>query len=366
MTDRYIGIENELIMFYDGLMNSKGLSFQKRHFRSLKKKFKDVYKISPTAIRTDTGHGFYIDGDEIEILTPPIAINKGFSSRLTDMLVLGRNKVLESSPTHYFTGYSMHWNFSADSNTGCTDYFQPLSVPFYMFTLTPMSIGIAMRTCKLNEGRLELLGDSINNEEQINAAALLFGSYDIAKSSDCEKFMYPRSSLNIKGLCLPNGRHDSIKIDINHRQEEVSVQHYLEQFYKWLNPVVKQLGTKEEIDNLEAFIFQDKQLEFDKFKYYAHLMNHHVKGNRGIYKPFKLNKNLGTNLQPGKDRDVPLEGRLLGKLFTGAPNLIHPLSNWGELRFNGGGVVRGVKEIYEYAGGLFSPSLKIGDSITID
>ena len=108
--DKYIGIENELTSFE----NNKIEGFNSKDFNNLLKD--EYFKISDTSIRSNTGNGYYIDGSEIEIITPPIALNKGFSTRLTNALIIGRNYVIENTPDMSHTGYSMHWNLSHDNN----------------------------------------------------------------------------------------------------------------------------------------------------------------------------------------------------------------------------------------------------------
>ncbi|MDO8516813.1 MAG: hypothetical protein Q7S33_01690 [Nanoarchaeota archaeon] len=309
MENKYIGIENELKSFEVDQVRS--INFGKFMNDS-------DYKKSASSIRTTTGNGFYIDGQELEILTPPILINKGFATRLTDSLMIGRDRVVKSIPELKHTGYSMHWNLSLDRfmqtqenifSKEKNSFYNVISIPFHLFALTPLSVGLNMR---YKSPRIELLGDSINNEEQINALGLILGAYSYNSKNS---FNFPQiqneDDFHIgisKKLFLPNGRYSPIKLV--GMDKEIQAQQYLEMFYKWIEPFVSALGTKKEVQNLEDFIEGRKQLEFDKFKYYSYLLDLNKK-KEGAYLP---SKELHTSLEQTRERKVPLEGRLLGEI----------------------------------------------------
>ena len=333
--ERYIGIENELISFRDG----RRVAFISDDLMCVRREFEKYYNISDNSIRTDTGHGFYVDGCEIEILTPPVAINKGFASRLTDLLMIGRNKVLETTPDLAHTGYSMHWNFSRDARSIPSNYFfRGICVPFSLFGLTPLSVGSNLRE---KEGRYEVLGDSINNEEQIKAAALLFGAYYMqARDTGLPGCLVPKeqafSSDREYGYAYPDGRYDYVELESPLcGKRQVQVQQYMEAFHQFLKQCIDALGTEEEIKNLEDFIFDEKKLEFDKFKYFAHIKNQNKK-EAGIYLPLETNdtNNPGTILRKNPERMLPLEGRLLGDLLRKNRGKICEMA-WSHIKFWG-------------------------------
>ena len=342
MKNRYIGIENELISFE----KDNQISFSDE-FSKLKKVFNKYYEISSTSIRTDTGNGFYVDGSELEILTPPVAINKGFSTRLTDSLIIGRNKVLEATPKLKHTGYSMHWNVSNGVDAG--SFYKDIAIPFHLFGLTPLSTGLNLR--EKDRVRLELLGDSINNEDQINALALLLGSYSIA-SGQGNRFPWRVNELHMGEnkfkLLLPNGRYDFVSGNFGKNGEEIQAQQYLEAFYHWLQPTIEGLGTKKEIQNLKAFVQGDKKLEFDKFKYFAHVYDENKK-NKGVYLPLNLEEEA-TILKKVDKNNLPLEAKLLGEIVTKKNKSIENFG-WRSLQLNNQ-VIVGIKEIYKYAESL--------------
>ncbi|MBR9706220.1 hypothetical protein GOV14_04240 [Candidatus Pacearchaeota archaeon] len=333
MKKRYIGIENELMTFEKGELIDYPDDFDideprnlknNRYFRNLEKQFEHVYNISHTAIRTDTGHGFYIDDEEIEIVTPPIEINPGFASRLTDSLFIGRDKVLAANPQHEYTGYSMHWNLTKRSEDFCgmgNPYnllFQGVWIPFQFLGTTPISCGIASRQKQWH--RYELLCDSINNEDQINATALLLGSYMTALEKNA--FKLPFFAYNIPDITsskeMLNDRKDLFKAFTNvfpyRCTELVTGQKYFESFYRWLEPTIEELGSLKEVKNLKDFVYGEKPLEFDKFDYYNYIEEIGLKDD-GVYEPFKTSNPdfPGTVLQKSGKTKLPLENKLWGE-----------------------------------------------------
>ncbi len=349
MAERYIGVENELISF----KGNKIVSFD-GYFEKLKEKFKEVYNNSTSSIRTDVGNGFYVDGNEIEILTPPISINKGFSSRLTDSLIIGRNKVLDATPELKHTGYSMHWNVS-DNNKTAYNFYNGIAVPFQLFALTPLSKGFNLRTNKSK--RYELLGDSINNPEQINATALLLGAYSLAIEK-YEKFPWEIDGLGSERneILIGDGRYDFVKGNFDKLGKKIQVQQYLEGFYHWLKPTIEELGTKKELQNLEEFIFRAKELEFDKFKYFANLYDLGKKRD-GTFLPFEDKDNSGTLLRKADVKRIPLESKLLGEIVKKKNGQIRSLK-WSYLEISGEENISGIKNIYEYAQNLINNNTK--------
>lgn len=325
---KYIEIENELKSFKD----DTEIDFED-WFQLLKKG--QYFDKSETAIRSSIGNGYYVDGCEAEIITPPIAINKGFATRVTDALILGRNYVIKNTPELEHTGYSMHWNFSHDEEMISVNEHRKLLmgnivVPFQLFGLTPVSCGFNIRADKY-EGRYEILGDSLTNEDQIKATALLFGAYSMAIG--IEDFMrshiFPISILdqddkNYMKNIMTEGRYTEFDIKTKHGHRTTQAQNILELFYEWLSPFVYKLGEREEINNLEAFIKGEKRLEMDEIKYF-----HLLKDSGGIdgyytYLPIEVPTPNGTRspiLKVSRDDDitVPIEGVLLGSYATNSP-----------------------------------------------
>jgi hypothetical protein len=333
---KYIGIENELTSFKYNINNKlRKHDFDVDDFQNL---LKDKYfKKTDKSIRSSTGNGYYIDGEEIEIITPPVALNKGFATRLTNSLLLGRNYVIENTPSMLHTGYSMHWNLSHDYNNfdladNRKHLINNLCVPFSLFGLTPLSNGFNIRTNRRND-RYEVLGDSIVKEDQINATALLLGAYCQAIENypsmlleNDTKGGFPieifDSSINKSGYSLKtiyNGRYSKIDAVVNYKRSEsitTQAQNILEIFYDWINPFVYKLGERDEINNLEAFIKGEKKLEMDDVKYFDILSNHNGIS-CGIYYPIEVLASNGLRSQilkvTNKDTlKVPIEGELLG------------------------------------------------------
>jgi hypothetical protein len=323
--EKYIGIENELTSFsLKKQYNNQGFNYA--DFQNL---LKDKYfKIADGAMRSSIGNGYYIDGSEIEIITPPIALNSGFATRLTNALILGRNYVIKNTPHMQHTGYSMHWNLSHDNNNFDHEYerwklMNNLSIPFQLFGLTPLSCGFNVRTERKNN-RYEVMGDSLINVDQINATALLLGAYSAA--TETKLFYKNRFPIQINELdgntyinnnMLNKGRYSKIKIEINNKTKLTQAQNVLELFYEWLNPYVYKLGERDEINNLEAFIKGDKKLETDDIKYFTSLKKSCGLDEDGCYKPLVIKTKKGSRSQilqihKNKKLEVPIEGELFG------------------------------------------------------
>jgi hypothetical protein len=162
---------------------------------------------------------------------------------------------------------------------------------------------------------------------------------------------------------LTTGREDNINVKIDYpfyygpETAKIQAQKYLEAFYHWIKPMVLELGTGEEVKNLEDFIFGQKQLEFDRKEFYEYLRANNLKAD-GIYQPYETNdpKNPGTVLnRSGRTREIPLEGRLLGELVAKKGKDINPDEGMGwsrvEIVSSEHEVVRelvGIDSIYEY------------------
>lgn len=373
MAEKYIGIENEIVTF------EKGFNFNRQNFTGYFDSFKNSsdYTKSETAIRTKKGLGFYVDGAELEILTPPVAINKGFATRLTDLLMIGRERVIRSIPGLTYTGFSMHWNLSrgTGSNSNFNNFYHGLAVPFHLFGLTPLSYGLNVRTKDEDHNRIEILGDSLTNEEQIKATALLLGAYSYAMDSNPDlpfKLRFNTYSSYYSdpfvmgcrtAMFLPDGRYDKVQVyapEIGF-EGKIQVQQYLELFYQWIEPFVKALGTKKEVQNLEDFISGRKKLEFDNFKYFSYLKDMNAK-DEGIYMPTNTkNPKLPSQALKisNKKRSLPLEGKLLGALVKRRKNIIDSF-DWSAIHFSRDVRVKGkwvymidgIRNIYEYASSL--------------
>lgn len=360
--EKYIGIENEVISFKKGRKVKFG-----KYFKRFRKpsdlqitRKENIFGIrAETSVATEDGLSFYVDGRELEILTPPVALNKGFATRLTDLLMLGRDRTVNSIPELLHTGYSMHWNITK-GKPSYQDFYEGIAIPFQLFGLTPLSCGFRLRKRgrKKELGRYELLGDSLTNEEQIRATALLLGSYAYAieaKESNPLKVVGHKFKPNYStSLFLPNGRYDEVKIEHAQTKFEgkIQAQQYLELFYQWIEPFVKELGTKEEAQNLEDFISGRKKLEFDKFKYFAYLYD--MDGNKtGEYQPIKTkDPDNSYQILKASERkiDIPLEGKLLGELIKRKKDQIE-LLKWEELWLEDE-VIKGIGNMYKYASNL--------------
>ena len=356
---RYIGVEQEFVSFKKNEPDHS-TSFGP-YFKKMRANEEAFFKISETSIRTGTGHATYVDQSEIEVCTPPVRINTGFATRLSDLVMIGREKIINAVPELNHTGYSMHWNISKYKREN--EFYAGIALPFHLFGLTPLSSGLNMRK---KTPRVEFLGDYITDEDQIRSLALLFGAYSYAfvfHPLPCVEPSLPISMGNHvftagskNEIFLQNGRFSPVHLKIPDLgiNEMVSAQKYLEYFYQWIEPFAKQLGTHEEVSNLESFIFGDKKLEFDKFKYFAHLLD--SKGKKGaIYCPLLESDQefpSKTLRHSGKERTLPLEGKLLGSIVKNIRGDISSM-NWDNIIFNDGDSLNSIDEIYSYAMTMF-------------
>jgi len=365
---KYIGLENELTSFNN--YGDQGFSID-----DFKKLLKGKYfKKSNYSIRSDTGNGYYVDGAEIEIVTPPIALNRGFATRLTNALLIGRNHIIKNTPYFNHTGYSMHWNLSNnDSDKSDFNLFDEsnefnktrlihnLYVPFQLFGLTPLSLGFNVRTDKYSN-RYELLGDSLMKNDQINAAALLLGAYSAAtENTFFKKNNFPISILKINNDKnndfmlneLSKGRYSTLEVKIDNKKKITQAQNVLELFYEWINPFVYRLGERDEINNLEAFIKGDKKLEMDDLKYFNILKQNEGLGYKGTYLPIEISTQnfvrsqiLKINLNEEHQIPTPIEGKLLGVYASNNKN--SKIFNTKSMNWNAIEIDKIIKEIKKY------------------
>src|SRR3989344_9411125 len=112
----YVGIEQEFQLMdtksgehleatdhWDTLENSVG----QRHHK--------VFHISGTAVRTRYGNGRYCDEEDLEVCTPPVRVQRGFTRSAAGLLYLARKELVEFvSPdeNNALIGYSTHWNLT--------------------------------------------------------------------------------------------------------------------------------------------------------------------------------------------------------------------------------------------------------------
>ena len=192
----YIGVENEMYAFKGQRQKNsttnkteivyESVNFLHRFNDSFKEKVGSKDRKSRNHyIITDQGINYYVDGTALEMCTSPIVINKGYASRLTDMIMTGRNNIVQSKPWLKFAGYSMHWNVSEDRQIETTDYINGVLLPFYLFAQNPLSGGVRHRSKGrgINSPRHEFMADHLNNEDQIRSLALLLGSYNLARTN---------------------------------------------------------------------------------------------------------------------------------------------------------------------------------------
>jgi hypothetical protein len=255
-------------------------------------------------------------------------------------------------------------------------FYSGFAVPFNLFGITPLSRGFNMRNKNDdNSGlRTEFLGDYISSEQQIRALALLLGAYGYAFDNvDGKVPIHPKIKnktafgvSQITDNILENGRYSPIDMQIFKDSTTIQMfadtqaQRYIELFYQWISPAVKLLGTNQEVSNLESFIFGNQPLEFDRFKFFANLLDREGK-TEGIYTPLpSLDEAMPNKVisAPKQSRRLPLEGRLLGNIAANHESLQVMHMGWGDLIIGGrsGGRILGMDQIYEFAASKLLPA----------
>ncbi len=358
---KYIGIENELISFH----NNREVPFNNTRLKQLVKNTKYYETKRFNYIWSEIGNLYYIDTDEIEIATPPIPLNKGFATRVTNSLIIGRNQIIKNTPHMKHTGYSMHWNLTRPENSHTKVYAEGIAIPFQLFGLTPTSCGFNIKQ-KTGGKRFEIAGDSLTNEDQIQATALLLGAYNMASEKYCFPTIIPTLKNKLKEASstdhmLRFGRNTMINTYKNFpitnyqsqnpientSQKKTSVQNILELFYEWLSPFVYKLGEREEINNLEAFIKGEKRLEIDDIKYFYMLEKkgeeffNEYNGENGhgynskVYRPVNIQTQHGKRspvLKLNNKVKISLEGQLWQKsMNTAGFKIINRTLDWNTI-----------------------------------
>ena len=113
---------------------------------------------------------------------------------------------------------------------------------------------------------------------------------------------------------VQDGRNSEIKVDIlpTYRRRTITAQDYLEIYFEFFREGIEQLGTPDEVKNLEDFVYGRKKLEVDKKEKYEFI------------KPLKKISNRKLIFDPSicidpanysEDREIPTPmGRFLGRI----------------------------------------------------
>ncbi len=345
----FVGVEQEFQL----MKKNEYQQFSEVWERRERKYSSPLYHKSGTSVRTHVGSAMYADGCEPEICTPPIRVEKGFVTQAADALYLSRKVLVDfirSENDLDVIGYSTHWNCT--DRAGFSDVcrrkmMRALGVPFSMFTLNPLSVGTNLRR---KPQRLELLGDYLDNEDQVRAFLLLYAGsvagYQRVEGSNAERFplsLNPQRYLaefgggdaRIANL-VQDGRTSQITVQLRDRKlQEITAQTYLEIIYRYLKDSIAEIATKDDIHNLEDFISGRKKLEIDNIEKY---------GFTSFYKG-KYQQALGLQYHPsfclrredyGEEREVPkglarflgsmADGKILGRFEIRS-------MNWDAIRF---------------------------------
>jgi len=236
------------------------------------------------AIRTKVGSTIVSNGDLPEVATPPVRVRRGFTSEVADNLYLARKELLDfikGDPDLRLIGYATHWNLSdwPARQSRRDEVMAVMAVPFSLFTLTPISIGINLRYCPEKSDRFELLGDYLEDEDQIRAFSLFYAAtvlgFDENRKSLPVVRQIPSSERDLTNLRnrVTDGRYSRITVVTRDTDKSmrVSAQAYMQVLYEYFKPGIEQIGTSEEVENLEDFVYGRKLLEVDKVKRYKQI-----------------------------------------------------------------------------------------------
>jgi hypothetical protein len=272
----YAGIENEFRVF----IHREPISGW--HEDSLKSAFRRGqirhYQAGDYYLHTAGGGVIYLDIMEPEVCTAPSRIERGFASEVAHNLYVERHHLLElfKQKQYSLAGYSSHVNISVDTNKD-TAILRMIGVPLSMFTTNPLSIGIRVRRNK--DYRLELMSEYIENLDQVRAGLLFYAAswFALANEDNFSRFplkMAPRYKDKPEVIynVVNQGREAEVSVVFRSESKAITLQDYLESAYRLLKPVIRDLGTAEEINNLEGFISGRKKLEMDRQKFYRSLV----------------------------------------------------------------------------------------------
>lgn len=312
----YVGIENEFQL----MKNSEPCNF-KNYFDSLLRKYKySVFCKSETSIRTKVGSALYADEQEPEVCTAPVRIRRGFARKATDALYLARKElvdVVSEDSSLSLIGYSTHWNIThVLGGVARLEIMRAFAVPYSLFTLTPLSCGINLRD---KSPRLELLGDYIPDDDQIRAFLLFYAGTILNLKCNSGRLPFilcpnhPRNDVKYGNLVL-DGRYSKVGVDIlDNEHKNITAQTYLEVYYDFFREGIAELGTEDDVENLEDFIYGRRPLEIDRFKKYA-LAN--IFRDENDPKRFKTHPLMSVDFRAFKsERDLPDNlSRFLGSL----------------------------------------------------
>ena len=126
------------------------------------------------------------------------------------------------------------------------------------------------------------------------------------------------SNILSNASCYPNlvqdGRYSKIEVDILRPSHRITItaQDYLEIYFEFFREGIEQLGTPDEVKNLEDFVYGRKKLEVDQFKRFAYASLFKERNIRS----FEYNSRFCIDPNRySEDREIPTPmGKFLGSL----------------------------------------------------
>ncbi len=270
----YVGIENELRLWEENHLtkNDDGSSiydscwFKNRMPELLRTYDHSILRKSETSIRTRVGSALYCDGDDPEVCTPPVRVQKGFTRDVADLLYLARKELVDLvGAKHFLMGYSAHYNLTNPTPfiTDKSKQMSAFAAPYSLLVLTPLSQGINMRL-KDGSERLELLGDYIEDFDQIRAFLLFYAATTLERYHPIKIIEEVNSGRTRYHNLVRKGRDAQIEVEIAGQRKRITAQDYLEIFARYFKETIHHIGDEEEVRNLDDFISGRKKLEVDK------------------------------------------------------------------------------------------------------
>jgi hypothetical protein len=255
----YIGIENE----YELWDKHTRKCITRDIFDHVTKRSSDFKSAKKNGLRTAVGNRLYQDDCIfIEIASAPTRVNSGFVQDVADSLYVARQDLVQRiNNDNALVGHSMHWNATdvLDSNHRL-HFAAAFLIPYGFFVGTSRSRRCAVRFRNKDGNRIELRGDHIEDEEQIRAFSLFYGT-TIHRYSDL------RTRIPFIGNRLPYGNDPQYKRYTNETRDTkipvltrygetrtITVQEYLNAYYSTFKEEIAHFGTPEEVRLLKEFI----------------------------------------------------------------------------------------------------------------
>ncbi len=313
-----MGIENEFVFMY----RENGKWKRSSNFGE----YLDKAGLTGDGSFNSYGGRIDIDGyDVAEINTPLIEVEKGSSSRASELLIAQRNMLYDivSDKDHALFGDNTHYNFSFQSGTDHLLARQTAESFGYVLMLLledKDSKGVMVR---YKQDRLEICAEYIDRKDYLTGVLSFLTAmtrFSDEKSLDflpIKPEIDVKNSLNGGGVVvypqngiLENGRKTKINILENRKHYTMTVQELLELYQDKFKNEINDLCTNYEKEQLERIVSGDMPLSLENtYKSKKHMLQRAnakpiVKGFSQIYRNFFEGKiQLRKGRVVGMDKD---------------------------------------------------------------